>query len=59
MKKIGILEEDESKKQCYIMVGHQIKYEPAWVMGKQRGEDLDHRGFLRDTRLDNCAKSVS
>lgn len=31
MKQSQYLTKNESKKTCYIMVGNQIKYDPAWV----------------------------
>jgi hypothetical protein len=59
MKKIGMLEPEESKKQCYIMVGQSIKYEPAWVVGRQKFTEGDHQGFLEKTNVKDCRKSVS
>ena len=31
MRRNGNLGDEESKKQAYIMIGHQVKYEPAWA----------------------------
>ena len=52
MKKIGLLDDEESKKQCYIMVGQQIKFEPAWVTGK-------HKAFLEEANLGDCRRSAT
>ena len=54
-----MLEPEESKKQCYIMVGQSIKYEPAWVVGRQKFTEGDHQGFLEKTNVKDCRKSVS
>lgn len=31
MKHSTFLGKEESKKECYVYVGHQIKYDPTWV----------------------------
>lgn len=59
MKKVGLLDEEESKKPCYIMVGQQIKYEPAWVQDHHKKANFDHRKFLEETNVNNCIKSVT
>ena len=36
MRKPGVLDDDEGKKQCYVMVGDQIKFDPAWCSPAHR-----------------------
>ena len=52
MKKNGNLDEEESKKQAYIMIGHQVKYEPAW-------ESSNNKQFIDNTMAGNCIKSTT
>ena len=52
MKQLTLLDKEESKKQCYVMVGQQIKYEPAWASG-------EHKKFLNETSVSECKKSVT
>lgn len=66
MKKVDLLENEESKKQCYIYVGQQIKYEPGWVNDYQKHNikttqnmSVNHRGFLEHTGVRNNSKSVT
>ena len=44
----------ESGKQYYIMIGDQIKYEPAWVAPKSRAKKS-----LNQTNASDCLKSVT
>ena len=45
MKKITMLEPEESKKQCYILVNGLIKYDPAWLT--QKDKLMSHDKFIR------------
>ena len=49
---ISALPERESGKQCYIMYGDQIKYEPAWQMGSRKL-------LLKDTAVNDCLSSAN
>lgn len=51
IKQIGILPKTETGKQQYIMVGSQIKYEPAWI------PDKPTKMMLKDLKTDECLKS--
>jgi len=31
-----MLESEESKKQCYVLVNGQIKFDPAWLTQKDK-----------------------
>ena len=53
MKKDAHLEPGESRKECYIMVGQQIKYEPAFVSNKI------HKKALMYSSVDNGRKSLT
>ena len=53
MKKDAHLEPGESRKECYIMVGQQIKYEPAFVSNKI------HKKALMYSSVDNGRRSLT
>ena len=44
----------ESGKQFYIMVGDQIKYEPAWLPRKSVGQDT-----LKTSKVNDCLRSAT
>jgi hypothetical protein len=52
MKKDTHIDPVESKKQCYIMIGHQVKYEPAFVERK-------HKKVLDRQQVGNGRKSIT
>lgn len=41
------------------MVGQQIKYEPAWVSSNMKETGFNHKGFLDETNVSNCTRSVT
>ena len=66
MKKLSLLDQDESKKQCYVYVGHQIKYEPAWIADYQKynvdsmaQDKVNRREFLEENGVADCLTSVT
>ena len=63
MKEGMYLNREESKKQCYVMVGPQIKYEPAWAKtvkdyNKSGKKDASQSDLLNDLKLDHNLKSA-
>ena len=51
-KKGTHLDNEESKKSCYILVGHQIKYEPAFV-------NNNHKKVIESLQVQNGSKSIT
>ena len=49
---ISALPQRESGQQCYIMIGDQIKYEPAWHM-------TNKKKLLKSTAVNDCLSSVT
>lgn len=63
MKEGMHLNNQESKKQCYVMIGPQIKYEPAWAKtvkdyDKSGPKDASQADLLNDLKLDHNLKSA-
>lgn len=74
MKHSTLLGPNESKKQCYILVGQSIKYEPAWVThgikryqtkSQQRSrmtqgvKTREHYDLLVDNKAEEVLKSAT
>ena len=49
---IGSLPRRESGQQCYIMIGPQIKYEPAW-------QSPSKKAMLKKTGVNDCLSSAT
>ena len=52
-KRIGCLPEKESGEQHYIMVGNQIKFDPAWIMNDSL------KRTVKETCAEDAKKSIS
>lgn len=53
MKKPAAIPESESGKPCYIMIGHSMKFEPAFLSTYSQVKELDEMNLPRD-----CSVSI-
>ncbi len=58
MKKISMLDEKESKKQCYVLMDGAIKFDPAWLTQKDKFMSRT-RSRTRALNTSNLMKEVS
>lgn len=53
IKPISLMDGKESGEQHYILVGHQIKYEPAWVLSP------DHKRVMNGLNVEGSTRTLA